>query len=550
VPDPASCVRGAPARLGVAVFAVTAVLYALAAAPVPFYTKAEPREALVARAILDGYGVVLPLRDGTEIPSKPPLFHWLAATAATVVRPAELAMRMPSVVLGAAGVAVSAAVAAAASGPAAGVVAAAVLASAFEWLRAATESRVDMTLTFCVLLATLAWRAALAGGDVVRVRAGWIAGAFAVLAKGPVGLVLPVLIAAASEVRTPSRLKRLVDVPAIAVAAVIAGGWYLLAWRVGGHAFLVRHVLQENLGRFLGRGVAGHAHPVWYYVPSLAVGLLPWTLALPSPVRRLWRSRDGLDRFCLAWIAAVFVFYSLSTGKRPAYLLPLYPPLAIVTGRALAAGLERPLPSVLAGVLRGAAVLLAAVGVTVAAVGIRGLEPRIASLLHRHDRAHLPLVVTLVEDNRVAILLVLLLAAGGLCLVGARGRRRAAGLVAVAVAWTVGLAWVGTRPFANALTPRAFAARVDAAVGDAPLCARGWVDFDVRWYLARPLPHCTRRDPQVRFVLHPATASRGRHRRCVAVRLVDDRARTDEPLQLDEVLPDCHRPRRTAGDAS
>jgi len=533
------------ARTSVAVFVVTLLVYAFAAAPVPFYGKAEPREALVARAILLGNGVVLPLRDGREIPSKPPLFHWLAATAATVVRPVELAMRLPSVVLGAASVALVAGLVGHASGAAAGVLTAAILASAFEWLRAATESRVDMTLTFLLLSATLAWRAVLVGdGGRGLVRLGWVACALAVLTKGPVGVVLPVLIAGAGALAggTRSRLRRLVDGPGIVIAFVIAAGWYLLAWRAGGQAFLVKHVVQENLGRFVGRGEAGHAHPFWYYGPALLVGAMPWTPALAAPIRRLWRARDGLDRFALAWFAAVFVFYSLSTGKRSAYLLPLYPPLAIVTGRALAVGLGAPLHRGIGGALRAGAVVLGGLGVAIAGAGARWIEPHVAPLLHRHDRAQLPLIVAIVDDNRAAILAVLLLAAAGLLLVSGTGARRVAGVVAVALAWTVGLSWVGARPFGRALTPRAFAARVNDVVGDAPLCARGWVDFDARWYLARPLPHCARHDPATRFILHQTTERLPHHRHCVATRLVDDNpALTGERLQLDEQLPGCGR---------
>jgi len=532
------------ARASVAAFVVTLLVYAFAAAPVPFYGKAEPREALVARAVLLGNGVVLPLRDGREIPSKPPFFHWLAALSATVVRPVELAMRLPSVVLGAASVALVAGLVGRASGVVAGVLAAAVLASAFEWLRAATESRVDMTLTFLVLCATLAWRAALARDDGRGlVRVGWTACALAVLTKGPVGVVLPVLIAGAGAFAecTRSRLRRLVDGPGLALAFTISAGWYLLAWRVGGQAFLVKHVVQENLGRFVGRGEAGHAHPFWYYGPALLVGVIPWTPALVAPIRR--RSRDGLARFALAWFAAVFVFYSISTGKRSAYLLPLYPPLAIVIGRALADGLGAPLARGVAAVLRAGAAVLAALGVAIAGAGVRWIEPHVAPLLHRHDRAQLPLIVSIVDDNRVAILAVMALAAAGLLLMSGVGARRATGVVAVALAWTVGLSWVGARPFGSALTPRAFAARVNAVVGDAPLCARGWVDFDARWYLERPLPHCKRHDPATRFILHQTTERLPHHRHCVATRLVDDNpALTAERLQLDEQLPDCgHR---------
>src|SRR5262245_38663006 len=144
------------------IFVVSAALYAALAAPIPFYDKGEPREALVVQAIVRDHGVILPRRGGRDIPSKPPLFHWLAALAMrTGMIPEELAVRSPSVLLGAAGVALAATIAVRAHGVTAGLLTALVLGSSFEWLRAATQSRVDMTLTFFLLITTLAWHAAV-----------------------------------------------------------------------------------------------------------------------------------------------------------------------------------------------------------------------------------------------------------------------------------------------------------------------------------------------------------------------------------------------------
>src|SRR5512147_1299029 len=46
---------------------------------VPFHTKGEPREGLVVWEMTHGGGWILPKRNGEELPSKPPLFHWLGA---------------------------------------------------------------------------------------------------------------------------------------------------------------------------------------------------------------------------------------------------------------------------------------------------------------------------------------------------------------------------------------------------------------------------------------------------------------------------------------
>jgi 4-amino-4-deoxy-L-arabinose transferase-like glycosyltransferase len=47
----------------------------------PFYTKAEPREAIQVWDEVNRSEWILPLRNGVELPSKPPLFHWLGGLA-------------------------------------------------------------------------------------------------------------------------------------------------------------------------------------------------------------------------------------------------------------------------------------------------------------------------------------------------------------------------------------------------------------------------------------------------------------------------------------
>jgi 4-amino-4-deoxy-L-arabinose transferase-like glycosyltransferase len=536
-----------PARLGIAVLLVSAAFYLGAAAPVPFYDKAEPREALVVRAMLEGHGVILPRRDGREIPSKPPLFHWLAALAVRAgVRPEELAMRVPSIALAAAVLALTAARTARAHGLAAGVLAAAVLGSGLEWLRAATESRVDMTLTFCVVVATLCWHA----GGRWPVRLGWLAAAAAVLAKGPVGVVLPVLITAADALagREPARLRRLADPPGAALAGLLVGGWYLLAWQSGGADFIARQVLHENLARFAGGGHAAHAHGPFYYLPALAGGFVPWTLVLPAVIVRLWRRRTEEDRFLLSWVATVLVFYSLAAGKRSAYLLPLYPPLAMLTAPALAEGLRVPPGARVRAALLAGIVALGAVGAAVALGWHERLAGAVTPLLSKSDRANLPVALAVVDAHRAGM--TLMLAAGAVCLLAlrargvARGRVPLAAFVLLALVWSGGLAAFGTYPLALRVTPRPFGEQVRALVGpEDRLCAHGYVDFPLRWYLDRPLERCAGGDGSGRtFVLRPAGPGAPAADPCLRTVLVDGshaRAR----LVLAESVPGCRPPR-------
>jgi 4-amino-4-deoxy-L-arabinose transferase-like glycosyltransferase len=498
---------GRSRAVGIAAFAVSLALYLASAAVLPLYDKGEPREALVVRAVLQHHEVVLP-RAGGRIPSKPPLFHWLAALGVGAgIRPEELALRLPSAVFGAAGVGITAAVAAAGWGVPAGVLSAAVLGSSFEWLRAATQARVDMTFTVLVLLAILAFAAGTAAAGRRRlVVAGWLFAALAVLTKGPAGIVLPLLVVAADGWRRPDRrrLVRVLDGGGIALAAALVAGWYAIAWHDGGRAFVGRQIVAENLQRYVGWGHVPHRASILYYPPVLAGAFLPWTLALPAALGRAWRDRAGALRLASVWCLVVFGFFSLAAGKRSVYLLPLFPPLAVLTGVALAEGFAVPGRLGLRRVLVGTAALVAAAAAAVTVLPPLGRAADVlGGLVPGSDASRIPAVLAALDGERLGIvvgLAAVALALAALAYGGGRPRWSAAAVVALALLWSGGLTFAGTRPVALALTTRPAALRLRALVGDGVrLCARTPVDRVFRYYAARPIPPCQRR------ALRPAT---------------------------------------------
>ena len=81
---------------------VCTLVFLLFLGKTPFHDKGEPRAALVVRDIVLEGRWLLPLRAGEQIPSKPPLFHWFAATA-SIVRGelSEASIRFPSALFGA-----------------------------------------------------------------------------------------------------------------------------------------------------------------------------------------------------------------------------------------------------------------------------------------------------------------------------------------------------------------------------------------------------------------------------------------------------------------
>ena len=156
-----------------------------------------------------------------------------------------------------------------------------------------------------------------------------LSGAFlglAILAKGlvPLVLLLPFCF------WTRDKWLRLLVL--LATAFLVAAPWYLLMMARHGWAFVDVFFMQHHFGRFSSETLQ-HVRPVWFYIPVLLAGLFPWTplvLLLNRPALTEARSR--------LWVLTVvfgFVFFSLSTNKLPAYVLPLFPAVSMILARML-----------------------------------------------------------------------------------------------------------------------------------------------------------------------------------------------------------------------
>ena len=457
----------------------------------PFHTKGEPREALVVWEMTHGGGWILPKRNGTEVPSKPPLFHWLGAVTALARGAAdEWSVRFPSAALSLLALVGVFVAGTALWTPHAGCASALTLMTTLEWARAATNARVDMVLTFgleAALLGLLFFLRSQATRWLVPVYGGIT---LAVLGKGPVGVALPVLVALVmfALTRDVSPLRRMRLGTGVLVVLVGAGTWYVLAAFAGGSEFVQKQIIQENLLRVVGGAEfeGGHRHPPTYLLGALLLGLLPWTFCLPAVAARLWRDRGGLTArdprvFLLVWIVVVFAVYAVATSKRGVYLLGLYPAVALLLGgwwdeRWRSRGGE---DRWLADLVRGVSlVVAAALGVGLLAAVLEGLNvPLMATAapwLPPKGRAFVPLVSAALHAERGVLWGALAGAIGALygTAWAARGRRWAGifvGLFLAAAAVIVAARQALLPAIARQVSPHAWMAEVrevvDPAVG-------------------------------------------------------------------------------------
>ena len=290
--------------------------------------------------VVDGQWVVTHV-NGMVNTHKPPFFFWLIALLSLPFgRVTSLTARLPSALAAIGTVAMTLRLGRRSSSERTAVLAAFILATCYLFWDKARSVQIDAVLCCLIWVALSAfesWRA----GDLDGRRAGlvfWAAAALAVLAKGPVGLLLPLGIALATLVvdREIGRWRHFAPFTGPLLFAAICGAWVVATMLWGPAEYSVWAALKEH---FVDRGLHGmhHAQPWWYYAKVLPPQLLPWTFLVPGAVVLAWRRRDRTDKFLLVTVIFIVLFFSISTEKRTLYVLPAFPAFALMTARFVGA---------------------------------------------------------------------------------------------------------------------------------------------------------------------------------------------------------------------
>jgi 4-amino-4-deoxy-L-arabinose transferase-like glycosyltransferase len=324
---------------GLSLLALCFILFFWQLGAIPFYERGEPREGLVVWEMHKTGNWILPIINGDYIPFKPPFFHWIGALISAVIGEVnELTIRLPSALFATLGVVLVYIAGTRLWNEKTGRLAAVVLATTPGWWRAATMAQVDMTLAFFMTAALLLFYFMYREGRYAQVYSMAVGSllACATLAKGPVGLLVPLLTVCVFLWlrRDFTFLKKVHPISGAVLFLLVGCSWYVLAIRQGGFAFFTRQILEESLGT--AAGDYGRHQPYYYFVPMFFLNQAPWSFFSPALAFFLYRRRQELFKdhltFPLVWWVSVFLFFSLALGKRAVYILPLYPAFALILG--------------------------------------------------------------------------------------------------------------------------------------------------------------------------------------------------------------------------
>ncbi|MGZ8483930.1 MAG: glycosyltransferase family 39 protein [Candidatus Binatia bacterium] len=331
-----------PARywdLGLLLFCVWVLFTNLGGAAL--FEPDEGRNAEIAREILLLKDWVTPHYDFIPRLDKPIFFFGLVALSYKFFGISEWAARLPSALAALACLCITYRFAGSLFGRRAGLWSALILLSSIEFFALSRAVIMDMTLTFCITLALwsfcLGQRGVESGAGKSQFLLMYVAMGMATLLKGPIGFLLPAAVIGVYLLLTKRwSLLRHMQVPlGIALLILTAAPWYLTA-ESRNPGYLRYFLWEENVHRFTTMQFK-RSGPWYYFIGVLAGGFFPWTVLLPATITDLGkRALKGEHLFLSLWVAIPLLFFSLSSSKLPHYILPIYPPLAIILAAVIA----------------------------------------------------------------------------------------------------------------------------------------------------------------------------------------------------------------------
>jgi 4-amino-4-deoxy-L-arabinose transferase-like glycosyltransferase len=308
----------------------------------------EGRYAEIPREMVGSGDWLTPRLNGYKYFEKPALQYWATAISYTLFGESNATARLWVAVIGFVGALCAWFINARLFGTRAGFLAFLVLTSMLFYVALGHLLTLDMSVSVFMFLGIGALLVAQSRrGEPTQVRRwmliGWGMLGCATLSKGLMGIVLPggaVLLYMLWQ-RDWALLRHLHLGTGLLTFLAVTAPWFIVV-SIANPEFAQFFFIHEHFARY-STDVHGHAQPFWFFLPVLAGGVLPWlgglVRALLRPGFHWWpEPGQGFDPMRLLWtyVAFIFVFFSLSQSKLHAYILPMFPALALIIGRQLA----------------------------------------------------------------------------------------------------------------------------------------------------------------------------------------------------------------------
>ena len=350
------------------------------------WDRDEPRNAGCAMEMMERGNYVVPIFNDELRHQKPALLYWLMISAYKLFGTNEFSARFWSAILGCGTVLLTYGIGRVMFGSRVAMIAGIALASSLMFAVAARAATPDSVLIFFSTLGIYFFVIGTFARDrnghpALRVAHHWfpqdfryvvamnLAFGFAVLAKGPVGLVIPTAIigmflliqrlpptdaakrngfskAIISTLRVINPVHffqtcwYMRPVTALFCAAAIAAPWFIAVHVQTEGQFSKLFFLNENLNRATSV-MENHSGGWWFYPLAIAIGFFPWSILFGPTIVACSQAiaQDAKKRpfivFLTCWVLVQIGLFSLAETKLPSYVTPCYPALALLTAFCL-----------------------------------------------------------------------------------------------------------------------------------------------------------------------------------------------------------------------
>lgn len=330
---------------------VCLVLFFARLGDIPLYDNDEGIHAVTSKDMVLSGDWVTTTFNGEPFYDKPVLYNWFAALAFLIFGFTEFAARLPAALLGLGSVLVTYALGRRMADPMLGFLGAMILATSPEFITLSRAVVHDISLVFFVTLTLCLFYYGFTAdtGRKWYFLPFYAATGFAVLAKGPVGLVLPgAIIGLFLLLRGRlSFLKHMSLGWGVPIFVAVVAPWYVLI-SLENPEYAGYFFIQQNLMNFLSSQQARHPEAFYYYLPVLMGGFMPWSVFLPlaliDPLRRGLRQIEDGPLFLLLWFGVILLFFSAAVSKLGTYILPLFPAVALLVANVVQRRMQAPTP--------------------------------------------------------------------------------------------------------------------------------------------------------------------------------------------------------------
>jgi len=288
----------------------------------------EASFAQAAKEMMERGDLLTPFFNGEARFDKPILFYWLILASYKIFGISEFAARFPSALSG-----LLLSVSLFSFMNIIGRKEIALLSSlffclSFYFLSFTHAAVVDMTFTLFLSLSLFSFFL-YAEGCKRMIYGFYVFSALAFLTKGLIGILIPFCVVLLYSLYLDRRkaIAKLFNPRGICLFAIVALPWFVAEVSMYGMDFFYEFVIKHHFVRYT-QVLSGHKGPFYFYIPLTLIGFFPWIIFLPHGLRKA--PTASLELFASIWSLFTFLFFSISKTKYPSYILPMFPPLAMI----------------------------------------------------------------------------------------------------------------------------------------------------------------------------------------------------------------------------